>query len=603
MSVIQLMKGNNSMRASTFTKFGIGLVATALAASTLSPAIADPADSSTFGTLVGVGSDTTQDIMNGISTAVGGTGGLRIASYDAVGSEKITTRNGGTEIFRPNGSSNGRDVLRVAIGNSTTASLTVNNTPYSWTTADSLGQVDFARSSSGASAQVANGVLTYIPFALDAVTYATSEDSVIPNLTKGSSTDPIVNNVGEATLWSIYNGRVTKVVTDADGDYLKVVNNDYVAQAGETLTPIHALIPQAGSGTRSFWIQQVGITETQITQATVPVKDTYGEGLPVQEHNGAAVANDPGALVPFSIGQWVSQANELPGVTDRRNAAVLRSLNGQAPTSGAGTDFELNAGYTAITRKVYNIVPSALADDPNSKINWAFVGTGSLVCSQKDVIKAYGFGLLTGTGANACGDTTVRAFAPAASSVSVSTPVSSVKYGASFVATATVASNANGGGTVDFYNGEQKLGSVVLAANATVASLTVKSTTLDAVGAKSITAEFTPNLAGVAEATSDPLAVSIVKATPVVKGTAASVYARSYPIVKASVTATGFVPTGTVTVKRGTTTLKASVVLVDGKASVRLPKLSRGTHKLTVIYSGSAFANTAKSTYVTLIVK
>jgi len=544
--------------------------------------------------------------MNGISTSIGGTNGLRIASYDALGGQKITTRNGGTEIFRPNGSSNGRDVLRVAIGNATGTSLTVNGNAYTWASADTLGQVDFARSSSGAGANaVAGGVLTYVPFALDAMTYATSADSLIPNLTKGSSADEIsVSGVGVATLWSIYNGRVTKVVTNADGDYVKVVDNSYVAADGETLNTIHALIPQLGSGTRSFWLAQVGITEAMITNATVPATDVYGpSNLPVQEHDGSGVEGDRFAITPFSVGQWVSQANGIQGVTDRRNTAVLRSLNGQAPTTGSGTDYELNSSYSAITRKVYNIVPSALADDPNSKINWAFVGTGSLVCSQKDVIKAYGFGLLTGSGANACGDTSVRAYAPAASSVLLATSVATVKYGVGFTATATVSSNANGGGTVDFYEGDIKISTVALAAGATTATASIKSSTLGAIGAKSITAEFTPVLTGVADAASDPLTVSVVKATPVVKGTAASVLASAYPIVKASVTATGIVPTGTVTVKKGTKILKSSVVLVNGKASVKLAKLPRGIHKLTVYYNGSDVVSTGKSTTVTLTVK
>lgn len=586
------------MRAKTFTKFGIGLVVASLAACTVAmPAQADPA-SSTFGTLVGVGSDTTQDVMNGISAAIGGTNGVRIASYDATGGQKITTRNGGTEIFRPNGSGNGRDVLRVAIGNLTTVSATVNTVPYIWNGSDTSGQVDFARSSGGPTTAVANGVVTYVPFGVDAVDYATSSNSVIPQLSIGSSADAISNGVGTASLWSIYNGRVTKVVTATNGGaYLKVVDNSYVAAAGETLTPIHAYVPQAGSGTRSFWITKVGITEPQITAQTVPVSATTPGGVAVQENDGTALAGDAGAIVPFSIGQWVSQANALPGVTDRRNGAVLGQLEGQAPTVGSGSSFELNPAFTAITRKVFNIVPSALADDGDSKINWAFVGTGSLVCSQEDVIKRYGFGLLTATsGPNACGDTSLRAYAPATSSIVVS-GAATVKYGSAVTVTATVTSNNDGGGSVTFYNGEKELSTVKVAAGKTTAALTVKPTSISDLN---ITADFTPALTGVDQASSTALPVDVQAATSKVTATAASVKASKAPVVKVTVTATGVTPTGKVTIKEGTKTLKSNVTLSAGKATVTLPKLKAGTHKLVVSYLGSTTVAAGKSATVTL---
>lgn len=594
------------MRATTFTKFGIGLVAAAVAACTLvAPAYADPASDS-FGTLVGVGSDTTQDVVNGLSTAIGGSGSnLRLASYDATGGQKITTRSGAAEIFRPNGSGAGRDVLRVAIGNLPSFAATVNNVPYSWTSADSIGAVDFARSSSGApSADVAsNGVLTYIPFGIDAVTYATSANTVLPALTKGSSSDTIsAEGVGVASLWSIYHGRVTKIATATDGSK-KAVNNSYVAAAGETLTKIDAYIPQAGSGTRSFWLTQVGLTETDITaDGGVIVNDHYGanKALSVQEHDGAAVEGNPGAVTPFSIGQWVAQANSLPGVTDRRHTAVLGSLNGITPLAGAAGSYELNPAYNVITRKVYNIVPSAQVDDAGSKTNWMFVGTGSLICSQPATIKAYGFGLLTGTGSNACGDTSVRAFAPSESSVTLDTSKASLAYGGSFTATANVSSYGNGGGTVVFYNGDTVLSTVKVAKGKTSAVTTIKTTAFTKPTAYNLSAEFTPALSGVSDSATDEVSVAVTKATPVVKGTAATVSATKAPVVKVTVTATGVTVAGKVSVKEGSKTLKSNVTLSGGKATITLPKLKAGTHKLVVFYTASTTVNAGKSATITL---
>jgi len=588
------------MRAKTFTKFGIGLVAASVAACTLAmPAYADPATSK-FGTLIGTGSDTTQDVMNGISAAIGGTDGVRIGSFDAIGSATIKTRATGTTMPRPNGSGQGRDVLRVSNGNLNTFTGGGNT----WTAANTTNNVDFARSSSGAPADdtTSSGVLTYIPFALDAVTYATSENSVIPALTLGTKDDEIVAGVGEPTLFNIYKGKVDAVVTDDEGDFVDVVKTSaYTLAPGDELTPIHALIPQSGSGTRSFWIGKVGISEAEITDNSIPVEDTYGAGLKVQEHDGSALVGDAGAIVPFSIGQWVAQSNAADlGVVDRRHDAVLGELNGDAPTVTAGGKFELNPEFDAITRKVYNIVSSSAADNKNSQVNWAFVGKGSLVCSQKDVIKAYGFGVLTAaSGANSCGDTSVRAFAPSISSVALASS-STVKFGASVTATATITSNNNGGGTVKFLNGSSTLSTVKVAAGSNKASVTVKPSSLSGYSLK---AEFTPNLSGVAEADSTVVKVAVKAASSSVKATAASVKAKVAPKVVVTVTAAGTTPTGTVTIKEGSKTLKAKVAITNGKATVTLPKLKKGTHKLVVTYNGSATVEASKSSTISLKIK
>jgi len=593
------------MRAKTFTKFGIGLVAVTLATCTLvAPASADPA-SGKFGTLVGTGSDTTQDVMNGLSAAIGGSNGLRIASYDATGVNSIITREGGAAIGRPNGSGTGRDVLRVSIGESTTASATINNVVTTWDAAAATGNVDFARSSSGVPADkvAANGVLTYIPFATDAVTYATSADSVIPPLTLGTKDDAVdANGVGVATLFSIYQSKVTRVIT-VGGVYSKVVNNDYALQPGEVSTAIHPYIPQAGSGTRSFWLGKVGVEEKDITSGKFPLAASYGpSSAPVQEHDGSAVQGDAGALVPFSIGQWVTQGNSIEGVTDRRHGAVLGSVNGKAATTGTAGNYALNPEFNAITRTVFNIVPSAEADDANSKINWAFVGTGSLICSQKDVIKKYGFGLLTGSGTASCGDTSTRGYAPSASNVSLAVPTA-IKYGKSFTATATVSSNNNGGGVVDFYNGETKIATVKVAKGATKAATAINTTSAKTIADLNLSAEFTPNLSGVADSGSTPITVDVQLATSVVKAAAASVKAKVAPVVKVAVAASGTAVTGKVTVKEGSKTLKANVTLKAGKVNITLPKLKKGTHKLVVSYGGSSTVAAGKSTTLSLKIK
>ena len=100
--------------------------------------------------------------------------------------------------------------------------------------------------------------------------------------------------------------------------------------------------------------------------------------------------------MPYSAA--VYQAQMWGSAPDRRGLAVLGVIDGVAPTI-------LNTEFSGI-RNVFNIVPSAQADDPNSLIRRVFVGTSSLVCQAKPTINLQGFGDLVD--ASKCGDTSSR---------------------------------------------------------------------------------------------------------------------------------------------------------------------------------------------------
>ncbi len=76
---------------------------------------ADPSGSPTFRQLSGVGSDTVQGVMDGLSNTTTIAGTKVIGSYDAVGTANITTKdptvNPNCTIPRPNGSNAGRAAL------------------------------------------------------------------------------------------------------------------------------------------------------------------------------------------------------------------------------------------------------------------------------------------------------------------------------------------------------------------------------------------------------------------------------------------------------------------------------------------------------------
>jgi ABC-type phosphate transport system substrate-binding protein len=311
-----------------------GLAGIALSAALIGSANAEPNGAPTYRALSGVGSDTTQDVVNGLSDAVVGSDGTKlIGSYNATGGGNVQTKADAKCSFaRPNGSGAGRTALLNSLA------------PGSAT----AGCIDFARSSSlNLAATPAGQGLTYIPFAVDAVTYATAAGSTIPrNLTK-------------AQLTAIY-------------------------QCDPSTASIKPLLPQAGSGTRAFWLAQLGLTET--TKGSC-VADTVN-GVSVQEHDGR-VLTAPDQIVPFSVAQYIAQS--FGAITDLRGTAQLGQVDGVSPLA-------LNTGF-GIKRDVYNVVPTAnLAVSPTSDV---FVGPSSKVCAAPTVIQQYGFGLNS-----SCGSTT-----------------------------------------------------------------------------------------------------------------------------------------------------------------------------------------------------
>ena len=698
------------MKVTTFCKFGITAGVAALLVGALAvPASADPAQN-TYGQLVGLGSDTTQDVVNGLAAEIGDG---KLASYDAFGTPTVTVRDGGTAIPRASGSGAGRDALLVAIGQIASKSVSVPPTGTAAVNANVLGQVDFARSSSAPAAgdTTAEGVVAYIPFARDAVSVAVADGSplaVVPFKVGSSET---ASN-GDANLYDIYRGAIKfAYISGAAGSYVYQgvgLTNTLPAGApsGTAAYAIQPLLPKSGSGTRSYFIGKLNLTEPNITaQPSGTIKATYvagGATVDVQEHDGSALVGDPTAIVPFSIAQWVAQANEVGEVADRRHGANILGLNGAAAVTQTAGTYATNSAFSALVRDVYNIVPSALADDATSDIAKAFVGTDSLVCSETATILSYGFQLLPGnTAETRCGYTGLRAYTGSTSTVSVTDIDETTSVGEEFSADVTVnAGNHNQGGTVYLVDKatNDSLGEATIAAGATTATITASS---DTIGNATVFAEFVPKLSGIKSSRSGELAVDVVAqptvtsvsapsgltigksanviawidgaaptggvvtfrdgesvigtytltageqaafATFVAKKTSYSITAsyaapansgvadstsaaktltigKGTPVVstaavkavKASSKAkvvvtvkgtTGVYATGTVTITEGSKVLVPSKALSSkGTATVTLPKLKKGTHKITITYNGNDLYNTAVKTKVSVKIK
>ncbi|MFD4225907.1 hypothetical protein [Streptomyces sp. NPDC058545] len=287
--------------------------------------------------LAGVGSDTTQDVMNAIAEVVDG--GATIASYNATGSATIKTRvTGCDDVIRPDGSSAGINALNSDV--------------------DALhGCLDFARSSRGP-VDTTTQDLTWIPFAKDAVSIAVREDSALNNNL----------DLTTAQLHDIYTCDLTTL-------------------NGVSLTP---LIPQANSGTRTFFLGKIGVTEAQLGTCVGTM----------QEHNGVEL-DSAGDIAPYSIAQYIAQVTQV--ANDRHGATVLGKVDGSEPFT---TEGKLNTSFV-YSRDVYNVVPTKKVSDGDATITATFVGVSSKVCTATDagqsVIEKFGFGQIS-----TCGATTLK---------------------------------------------------------------------------------------------------------------------------------------------------------------------------------------------------
>ncbi len=458
-------------------------------------AMADPAVSPALGanTLTGYGSDTTQDVMNALATAVNAdhpSDDAWIASYDALGDPTIANPKGATvggRVPRANGSGDGLKLLRTAVGHSPAQAIVsgtgkANRNAALVASGDGLGVsagaetnalgvqglVNFARSSSdrGDANNASNGVFSYVPFAKDAVTLAVNPASASNGiaalgnvLTQGASGDTATT----ASIYSIYHCLARYVYTNTSTGAYVGVGAAASSDNAITSTEIHPVLPAYGSGTRKYFVTTIAgysadsgtlISAANHNQCIV---DTYS-GSGINEHDGTAIQGiGDGAVGPFSIPQWVAQsaaatANSAPnlaGVTDRRHSVVLLGAAGQAAVVSSKT----NASFPFI-RTMFNVLPYKLVRNSTTQEYAAFNGAASTsICSKGSVIEAMGFIKLNVTSTPSsladCGYIGNRWGAPVGATdtaTTVSTDFNQIASGDSVAVTVTAGNGTDAGG-------------------------------------------------------------------------------------------------------------------------------------------------------------
>ncbi|MFI5754570.1 Ig-like domain repeat protein [Streptomyces sp. NPDC051569] len=550
------------------------IITAAIAAGTIAvagPAAADPA-TGTFGTYVGVGSDTTQDVLGGLADTVL----PNVASYDATGSALIKSRANGPEFSRPNGSGAGTKAL--------SAALSGDPDPVKGKDGALMaGQVDFARSSGGPS--VSGETLVYIPFGRDAVGYVAKGDHL--------------KNLTPEQLKEIYSGAVTTI-------------------GGK---PVHPFIPQASSGTRKFFLNALGVADASVQ---IPADHV------VEENKADGVIQQDGDLIPFSVASWVAQINNV--APDRSSKAAeggafvgaLTLKNSSAPVSPVTTIGDklapVEAYYNDSTfgRDVYNVVPSRAVETSSAFFDKGlydlFVTEGAhkpamASAAAQNTIARYGF-----------------LNEPYNGSID---PQNHAKYGGlegsytltkpeavgSLTATAPAARQLKLSWTAPFATALPVTDYRVLVTNAAGAlaySKDIKapatSLTIDLPAGKYTAEVYAANLVGggpaktVTGTVTDAAVVKTASKTTATASPASVAYGTARTV---GVTVTGAsVPTGKATVTEGATTLGTGTLDKSGKVSVALPaSLSVGTHTLTVSYGGDTKLNASAATVKLTVTK
>lgn len=461
------------------------------------------------GDLIGVGSDTSQhalkllaDIWNGQTPAPA----VKLATYAATSGGDLNLP-GGVTIPRPNGSGSGKGRLFGA-----------NNAP----------EVDFARSSSSLSTAETDAGLKQFPFAVDVLKTAVS----------GSGTNAPAA-ISAQDLVKIYNGTYTNW-----------------NQLGGTAGVIVPMIPQSGSGTRSFF-------EAQLKAANGGADVTLAPSVvAVQEHDPAPIAGNPNAVAPFSAGR-----------------AGL-----------AGNALRLEGGFEA-KRALYNVVRSADVAKPEIT---AMFGPDGFLCSDaaEAKIKAAGFDQLARPiDGGVCGVQTVTAtsnFTTGNEPVATTASVNGTSTGAGKAdVKATIAGSKTPEGTVTFSeNG------VVVAPNVAVVggAATAKLSGL-AAGTHTYKAVFTPKAGSVFQPSEATGSVTVKTSASLSETFKAK--AKFAKKVKGSVSValagTATPATGAITVKLGSKVVGKGTVS-GGVAKVTLKGLKKGKNKLVATWSGDALA-------------
>ncbi|MER7770121.1 substrate-binding domain-containing protein [Kitasatospora sp. NPDC096140] len=330
------------MRKTAANLLAAAALATSVATVFAGTAVADPAGLPHSQDIVGVGSDTTQAVLNQIAADYNATlvnpSDPHLYSWDAIPAGTITTKSGATPITRPNGSGAGISALN----------------------ANTSATVDFARSSR--SPQPTDPTTDdFVAMAKDAVAWAAPSAGNAPA------------NLTTANLKDIYTCAVT--------NWTQI--NPSLPNA--TIKPF---LPQTGSGTRSFFLTTIGGGTAVTPGACVDSS--------VQENQGSdPKLADVNALAPYSVAHYIGQVYFGKGSgADVQGPLTIRSVDGVAPVDTVNKTISSAFAATAYSRVVYNVFRDAewtATDAHGNALRAIFSRTGWICKNGATDLKSFGF--------------------------------------------------------------------------------------------------------------------------------------------------------------------------------------------------------------------
>ncbi len=568
--------------------------------------------------IVGVGSDTTQIVAHDLAAAYNaGRSTGRIASWAADGApSSITLRAGASAITRPNGSGAGKKLLYGATNDAT---------------------VNFARSSSTLSTAEVDGGLKQAAFAVDGLQMAVSSAST--NAPESLTLDQIRDIYkGVYTNWSQVGGRpgtIKALVPQSGSGTLSYFTSLMTAANGGTaFTPVavstqehsDADIKNDPNAISPFSSARATITPTvkleggwKATRAVYdvfrttdlahatrgPVLDSiFGEDGWICSAAGRAVIEAAGFDQLASVDQGGACGEYVTGAVSNLKTADQADATATTTTLTAATPG---------SRKVVLKATVAAGDssaagkvefhEGDTKVGTAFPSGGVATLTLSDVTVGNHRYVASFVPTD---DGDFGASQSAATDVVVKTPstiaVTGVSGAFGKAKTAKVTATVDGApavGTVSVKVGSAAAKSYPLAGG--TVSVPVVATT--PAGALTIVATL-PGTAAVDAATvTSKVTIAKAKASASAKLTKTKIRAkqRGSIVVKVAPTgaAKGIYATGKVTITSGKKVVGTGT-LKNGKVSIKVAKLKKGTHKLVASYAGSANVSAVSVRAVTL---
>jgi ABC-type phosphate transport system substrate-binding protein len=387
------------------TLVAAGAIAAATTALAVAPASAEPINPLTGKVvvpaafdIVGVGSQSTTYVVGQLTFNFDKAVGKKHSptnpwnlSWDAVPpnnlnntTQMIVVKQGCKKNLRPNGSSAGVAALTSYGSTSYTFKGKKHVVPC----------IDYARSSrprKSTDPAFGKGGVAFVTMAGDAVTYATTKVSNAPN------------NLSKAQLTQIFGCTVAA----AHGFKANTWGALLGAKTKNPAQKIDPILPQAGSGTLSFWATTaLGLASTNEplcgAAATLPVpkQPEENEGTNALFKSGGA-----NVIYPYSIGAYLSQSQNSakcgtkPSKTQNKfgcnqtGVLVLHGISGVKPSVGPKGHMVTNPawGATPFHRFLFNVVNWASTADHIPGYLEKFFGKKGYFCTNPKVLTAYGF--------------------------------------------------------------------------------------------------------------------------------------------------------------------------------------------------------------------